>query len=151
MRRQMRPERLHATALGGMVSGRIEVDAGLARRMHGRLRGLAGDVGIAAGGDRQVDRAGGRAGAPGDAPQRPVVAGGVDVQRHAPERMPDLLAAHEAAFAHFGGRCEFLLYDRMRTVVLGAGKAGGAMAAAVDALWPADAPIRLVAGERPTA
>lgn len=35
------------------------------------------------------------------------------------ERMPDLLAAHEAAFAHFGGRCEFLLYDRMRTVVLG--------------------------------
>jgi predicted nucleic acid-binding protein len=28
-------------------------------------------------------------------------------------------AAHEAAFAHFGGRCEFLLYDRMRTVVLG--------------------------------
>jgi transposase len=36
------------------------------------------------------------------------------------ERMPDLLAAHEAAFAHFGGRCEQLLYDRMRTVVLGA-------------------------------
>lgn len=35
------------------------------------------------------------------------------------ERMPDLLAAHEAAFAHFDGRCEFLLYDRMRTVVLG--------------------------------
>src|SRR4029453_2930064 len=27
------------------------------------------------------------------------------------ERMGDLLAAHEAAFAHFGGRCEFLLYD----------------------------------------
>jgi glycerate 2-kinase len=26
-------------------------------------------------------------------------------------------------------------------VVLGAGKAGGAMAAAVDALWPADAPL----------
>lgn len=38
------------------------------------------------------------------------------------ERMPDLLAAHEAAFAHFGGRCEQLLYDRMRTVVLGNGK-----------------------------
>ena len=35
------------------------------------------------------------------------------------ERMPDLLGAHEAAFAHFGGRCEFLLYDRMRTVVSG--------------------------------
>jgi transposase len=35
------------------------------------------------------------------------------------ERMPSLLAAHERAFAHFGGRCEFLLYDRMRTVVLG--------------------------------
>ena len=30
---------------------------------------------------------------------------------------------------------------RGRTVVLGAGKAGGAMAAAVDALWPADAPL----------
>ncbi len=28
-----------------------------------------------------------------------------------------------------------------RTLVLGAGKAGGAMAAAVDALWPAGAPI----------
>lgn len=39
------------------------------------------------------------------------------------ERIEDLLAAHEAAFAHFGGRCEFLLYDRMRTVVLGT-KAG---------------------------
>ena len=30
---------------------------------------------------------------------------------------------------------------RGRTLVIGAGKAGGAMAAAVDALWPADAPI----------
>jgi hydroxypyruvate reductase len=30
---------------------------------------------------------------------------------------------------------------RGRTVVLGAGKAGGAMAAAVDALWPAGAPL----------
>ncbi len=30
---------------------------------------------------------------------------------------------------------------RGRTVVIGAGKAGGAMAAAVDALWPAGAPI----------
>jgi hydroxypyruvate reductase len=30
---------------------------------------------------------------------------------------------------------------RGRTVVVGAGKAGGAMAAAVDALWPADAPL----------
>ena len=29
-----------------------------------------------------------------------------------------------------------------RTVVIGAGKAGGAMAAAVDALWPAEAPMR---------
>ena len=35
------------------------------------------------------------------------------------ERMPDLLAPHENAFAHFGGRCETLLYDRMRTVVIG--------------------------------
>lgn len=35
------------------------------------------------------------------------------------ERMPALLAAHEAAFEHFGGRCEELLYDRMRTVVIG--------------------------------
>jgi len=30
---------------------------------------------------------------------------------------------------------------RGRTVVVGAGKAGGAMAAAFDALWPADAPV----------
>ncbi|HSB23297.1 MAG TPA: IS21 family transposase [Burkholderiaceae bacterium] len=35
------------------------------------------------------------------------------------ERLPNLLAAHENAFAHFGGRCEFILYDRMRTVVVG--------------------------------
>jgi transposase len=35
------------------------------------------------------------------------------------ERLPNLLSAHENAFAHFGGRCEFILYDRMRTVVLG--------------------------------
>ena len=35
------------------------------------------------------------------------------------ERLPHLMAAHESAFAHFGGRCEFILYDRMRTVVLG--------------------------------
>lgn len=40
------------------------------------------------------------------------------------ERMPDLLAAHEAAFAHFSGRCEQLLYDRMRTVVLGSDQDG---------------------------
>jgi len=31
--------------------------------------------------------------------------------------------------------------DRGRTLVLGAGKAGGAMAAAVDALWPKEAPL----------
>jgi transposase len=35
------------------------------------------------------------------------------------ERMPNLLSAHENAFAHFGGRYQTLLYDRMRTVVLG--------------------------------
>ena len=35
------------------------------------------------------------------------------------ERLPNLLAAHEHAFAHFGGCCQTLLYDRMRTVALG--------------------------------
>jgi len=35
------------------------------------------------------------------------------------ERLGYLLAAHEHAFAHFGGHCAQLLYDRMRTVVLG--------------------------------
>jgi transposase len=35
------------------------------------------------------------------------------------ERMASLLAAHERAFAHFGGCCETLLYDRMRTVAIG--------------------------------
>jgi len=41
------------------------------------------------------------------------------------ERIGNVLAAHEHAFAHFGGRCETILYDRMRTVVIGtdAGKA----------------------------
>jgi transposase len=34
------------------------------------------------------------------------------------ERMGSLLAAHEHAFAHFGGRPAELLYDRMRTVTL---------------------------------
>ena len=38
------------------------------------------------------------------------------------ELMLELLAAHEVAFAHFGERCEFLLYERMRTVVLGTSK-----------------------------
>lgn len=35
------------------------------------------------------------------------------------ERLASLLAGHEQAFAHFGGCCAELLYDRMRTVVLG--------------------------------
>ena len=35
------------------------------------------------------------------------------------ERMASLLSAHERAFAHFGGVCQTLLYDRMRTVVAG--------------------------------
>jgi transposase len=35
------------------------------------------------------------------------------------ERLGQLLAAHEHAFAHFGGACRELLYDRMRTVVIG--------------------------------
>lgn len=34
------------------------------------------------------------------------------------ERLPALLAAHEHAFAHFGGRPAELLYDRMRTVTV---------------------------------
>ena len=34
------------------------------------------------------------------------------------ERMDSLLAAHEHAFAHFGGRPAELLYDRMRTVTM---------------------------------
>ena len=34
------------------------------------------------------------------------------------ERLPDLLAAHERAFAHFGGCCDTLLYDRPRTIAL---------------------------------
>jgi transposase len=41
------------------------------------------------------------------------------------ERLPALLAAHEHAFEHFGGRPAELLYDRMRTVTAdpGEGKA----------------------------
>lgn len=37
----------------------------------------------------------------------------------ADERIGSLLSAHERAFAHFGGRCAEILYDRMRTVVIG--------------------------------
>lgn len=39
------------------------------------------------------------------------------------ERIPNLLAAHENAFAYFGGCCQTLLYDRMRTVFVGKVKA----------------------------
>ena len=35
------------------------------------------------------------------------------------ERIGNVMAAHEQAFAHFGGCCQNLLYDRMRTVCLG--------------------------------
>ena len=35
------------------------------------------------------------------------------------ERMESLLQAHEHAFVHFGGVCQSLLYDRMRTVTTG--------------------------------
>jgi transposase len=35
------------------------------------------------------------------------------------ERMESLLAAHEHAFEHFGGITREILYDRMRTVILG--------------------------------
>ncbi len=35
------------------------------------------------------------------------------------ERMDNLMSAHERAFAHFGGCCQSLLYDRMRTVTIG--------------------------------
>jgi transposase len=37
------------------------------------------------------------------------------------ERMESLLAAHEHGFAHFGGATGEILYDRMRTVILGEG------------------------------
>lgn len=40
------------------------------------------------------------------------------------ERMESLLAAHEHAFAHFGGVCQTLLYDRMRTVAVGMSEDG---------------------------
>ena len=35
------------------------------------------------------------------------------------ERLESLISAHERAFAHFGGVCQSLLYDRMRTVTAG--------------------------------
>lgn len=41
------------------------------------------------------------------------------------ERMSALLAAHERAFEHFGGRTAEILYDRMRTVTLGGMSAEG--------------------------
>ena len=49
-------------------------------------------------------------------------------------------AVHRALPLHNTGA--FLpALPRGRTVVLGAGKAGGAMAQAVEALWPQDAPL----------
>lgn len=39
------------------------------------------------------------------------------VEAFSNERMATLFTAHEHAFAHFGGHCAVLLYDRMRTVL----------------------------------
>ena len=39
------------------------------------------------------------------------------VEAFTDERQASLFAAHEHAFAHFGGHCATLLYDRMRTVL----------------------------------
>ena len=50
-------------------------------------------------------------------------------------------AVQRALPAHAMQACLPPVPARGRTLVLGAGKAGGAMAAAVDALWPADAPL----------
>ncbi|MBA4177437.1 MAG: glycerate kinase [Leptothrix sp. (in: Bacteria)] len=50
------------------------------------------------------------------------------------------LPAHNTA-AHLPLPPDLTGPRRGRTLVLGAGKAGGAMAAAVDALWPAEAPL----------
>lgn len=41
------------------------------------------------------------------------------VEAFTDERMASLFAAHEHAFLHFGGHCAELLYDRMRTVIMG--------------------------------
>ena len=41
------------------------------------------------------------------------------------ERIENLLSAHERAFVHFGGVCQTVLYDRMRTVVLGSVEEAG--------------------------
>lgn len=35
------------------------------------------------------------------------------------ERISNVLAAHEHAFAHFSRRCQTILYDRRRIAVLG--------------------------------
>jgi glycerate 2-kinase len=50
-------------------------------------------------------------------------------------------AAVRAALPTEGIKAHLPPPPKGRTLVLGAGKAGGAMAAAVDALWPADAPM----------
>jgi hydroxypyruvate reductase len=68
--------------------------------------------------------------------------------------LPDTVAADPAGFlrALFQAAVDRAMPHRVlpphlpppprgRTLVLGAGKAGGAMAAAVDALWPAEAPL----------
>lgn len=41
------------------------------------------------------------------------------------EKLGNLLAGHEAAFAHFGGRTETILYDNPRTIVLAKDEATG--------------------------
>jgi transposase len=41
------------------------------------------------------------------------------------ERLGNLLEGHEAAFAHFGGRTETILYDNPRTIVLSKDEAAG--------------------------
>lgn len=43
------------------------------------------------------------------------------------EKIGNLLDGHEAAFAHFGGRTESILYDNPRTIVLGKDETTGAV------------------------
>ncbi len=54
------------------------------------------------------------------------------------ERMDSLLSAHERAFEHFGGVCQSLLYDRMRTVTVGTSEdAAGVRRARLNATFQA--------------
>lgn len=84
---QIITQRLHAVALGGVMTGRDEAHAILTRAVEGLLGSFAGQVQVDPGGNRLVDLALAAARAPANAADQPVAR---NQQRLAPEHLLDV-------------------------------------------------------------